>query len=102
MVRADELSSPAIIEGLASGNFYASTGVILTEVEVSKEAIRVEVEQVHDLVYTTSFTGPEAVSLDEIVGTEAAYEIRGGEGYVRATVRASSGQKAWTQPVFVE
>ena len=102
MVRADELSSPAIVEGLASGSFYASTGVTLTELEVSKGAIRVEIEQEHDFVYTTSFTGAKGVSLDEVVGREAAYEVRGGEGYVRATVRASSGQKAWTQPVFVK
>ena len=101
MVRADELSSPAIVEGLASGSFYASTGVVLTELDVSKDAIRVEIAQERDFIYTTSFTGPAAVSHAEVVGTEAAYEIRGGEGYVRATVRASSGQKAWTQPVFV-
>ena len=101
MVRADELSSEAVVEGLAAGSFYASTGVTLTELEISKDAIRLAIEQERDFVYTTSFTGSEAVSLHDVVGTEAAYQIRGREGYVRATVKASSGQRAWIQPVFL-
>ncbi len=101
MVRADELSSEAVVEGLAAGSFYSSTGVTLTELEISNDAIRLAIDQERDFVYTTSFTGPGAVLLHEVVGREADYEIRGGEGYVRATVRASSGQKAWAQPVFL-
>jgi hypothetical protein len=30
------------------------------------------------------------------------YDIVGSEGYVRARVRDSNGQTAWTQPVFVK
>jgi len=39
--------------------------------------------------------------LAEVAGASAHYEIRGDEGYVRATVTDSNGRRAWTQPVRV-
>ena len=35
MVQADELTQEAIVDGLASGRFYSSTGVTLTRLECS-------------------------------------------------------------------
>ena len=40
MVQADELTQDAIVDGLASGRFYASTGVTLARLECSAESIR--------------------------------------------------------------
>ena len=101
MVRAAELSSEAIVEALASGEFYASTGVTLAELEVSGESIRLEIEQERDFVYATRFTGRDGAPLSESAGLKATYRVRGDEGYVRATVASSTGAKAWTQPTFV-
>ena len=101
MVRAAELSSEAIVEALASGEFYASTGVTLTELEVSGESIRLEIEQERDFVYATRFTGRDGAPLSESAGLKAIYRMRGDEGYVRATVASSTGARAWTQPTFV-
>ena len=101
VVRATELSAEAIIEALASGDFYASTGVMLAEVEVSPESVLLQIEQQSDWMYTTAFTGRGGVVLDEQAGLEVTYRVRGDEGYVRATVRSSNGVKAWTQPVFL-
>ena len=101
MVRAAGLTREAIVEALASGDFYASTGVTLVKFEVSEESIHLGIEQVRDSVYSTRFTGRDGVVLAECTGLEAAYHIRGDEGYVRATVASSSGTRAWTQPAFV-
>ena len=101
MVRAAELSGEAIVEALASGEFYASTGVTLTELEVSGESIRLEIEQERDFVYATRFTGRDGAPLSESAGLKATYRMRGDEGYVRATVASSTGAKAWSQPTFV-
>ena len=59
MVQADELTQDAIVDGLASGEFYASTGVTLTRLERSADGIRLEIEQERDLIYTTRFTGKD-------------------------------------------
>ena len=100
MVQADELTQDAIVDGLASGRFYASTGVTLTRLECSPEGISLEIEQERDFIYTTRFTGKDGELLAEITGLTAEYSADGPEDYVRATVMSSSGPRAWTQPVF--
>ena len=99
-VRASELSKDAIVEALASGDFYASTGVSFAELSLSQESIHLAIEAEKDYVYAISFTGRNGVLLAESGGLEATYRVRGDEGYVRATARSSSGARAWTQPVF--
>ena len=101
VARASELSKAAILDSLASGDFYASTGVQLPTLEVSKESIALEIEPGVMQTYTTTFIGRGGAKLAEETGPEASYRIRGDEGYVRARVDSSAGARAWTQPVFV-
>ena len=101
MVRASELTRDAIVEALASGEFYASTGLALDELDISHQTISLRIAQDHDFVYTTRFIGRDGHVYAEVVGTEAEYSLQGNEGYVRASVGSSSGGRAWTQPVFV-
>ena len=100
MVQADELTQEAIVDGLASGSFYASTGVTLTRLECSADGIALEIDEERDFIYTTRFTGKDGAVLAESTGPTAEYEANGDEDYVRATVMSSSGPHAWTQPVF--
>lgn len=100
MVRAVALSVEAIMDGLASGAFYSSTGVTLSTLDVSQDSIRLTVEQEPGLIYATRFTGKGGAILAEVSGVEAEYSPRGDEGYVRATVLSSSGARAWVQPVM--
>lgn len=101
MVQAEELSTEAIVEALASGRFYASSGVTLETVEAGPDRLALKVQPTRDFIFTTSFIGRDGKVYAQSVGTEASYSIRGDEGYIRAVVTSSSGQKAWTQPVFV-
>lgn len=100
-VRAAELSQDAIVDGLATGEFYASSGVVLKELEASEDCIRLEIEPEPFRLYTTRFTGKDGKLLAEVDGNEAEYVPTGDEGYVRAVVTSSGHMKAWTQPVFL-
>ena len=102
VVRAKELTVDAIVDGLATGEFYSSTGIVLTELERSDESVYLEIEEEKDFIFTTIFSGKDGIVLAEETGPCPSYSIKGDEGYVRATVRSSSGGKAWTQPVFVK
>jgi len=102
VVRSTELSKEAIVEGLASGEFYSSTGVDLAELEADREAVRLRIEEQSGKVYATRFIGKDGLLLAEVAGLEAEYRVRGDEGYVRALVVSSGNTKAWTQPVFTE
>ena len=101
VVRADELTVDAIVNGLATGEFYSSTGVTLEELVSTDERISLAIEQYATCLYSTVFSGPDGNVFAEREGLEPTYEIQGDEGYVRATVHSSLGVKAWTQPVFV-
>ena len=100
-VRAAELSQDAIVDGLATGEFYASSGVALKDLEASEDGIRLEIDPEPFRLYTTRFTGKDGRLLAEVDGNEAEYVPRGDEGYVRAVVTSSGHMKAWTQPVFL-
>ena len=100
-VWADELSSETILDGLASGDFYSSTGVDLAELESSQESISLRIEPQADFMYSTTFVGRDGKRLAETSGLEASYEPRGDEGYIRAVVKSSSGTRAWIQPMFL-
>lgn len=102
MVAARELSVDAIVEALATGDFYFSTGVTLRSNATTKTEISFEIQEERDFIYKTIFSGQHGDILSQSVGASASYKITGNETYVRATVYSSSGEKAWTQPVFVE
>ena len=101
-VRATELTQEAIIEGLETGQFYASTGVTLSDLHFSRQSIALSIEPYDASLYSTSFIGSGGKVLETQDGLEAAYRIRGDEGYVRAQVADSGNRKAWTQPVFLD
>ena len=102
VVRSIELSKEAIVDSLASGDFYSSTGVALAELDVAPDIVRLRIEQQMDLLYGTRFIGKDGVVLAEVAGLEAEYRIEGDEGYVRAVVVSSGNARAWTQPVFTD
>ena len=48
-----------------------------------------------------SFIGQDGKLLARSFDPKATYEAKESDGYFRATVRASDGARAWTQPVFL-
>lgn len=101
MVRADTLTAPAILEAVRRGDFYASTGVTLSELALTGHTITVAVSPVYDSRYTIEFIGRGGRVLDTVYDRRAAYSIRGDEGYVRVRISDSNGRKAWTQATRV-
>ncbi len=99
VVRAGSLSRKNIMEALAAGDFYSSSGVELAELETSAQTILLSIKQVGTLKYTTDFLGAKGKLLGRIYGLNAAYKIKGNEPYVRAVVHCSNGDDAWVQAV---
>ena len=102
VVRAGELTQDAIVDGIERGDFYASTGVELDELEIDDEGIHLRVHQHEDWEYAVTFTGRGGTTFGQVAGTDASYRFRGDEGYIRATVTSANPDKAWTQPVFIK
>ena len=106
VVRASALTREAILAGLNSGDFYASTGVMLKDIQTTSESLTVEIQP--DAVATgspkrfrTVFVGKDGGVLAVSNQNPASYKFKGIETYVRARIEDSGGRRAWTQPVFL-
>jgi hypothetical protein len=101
VVRAPRLETRALLDALERGDFYASTGVELRDIQSGAREIVVDVRTTTYSKYRVQFIGREGRLLAEETTLPARYTIRGEEGYVRAKVVESNGRLAWTQPIAV-
>ncbi len=117
MVRAAELTPGALRESYERGDFYASTGVLLEDLQVTGRKVTLRVAEEAGIAYTVRFIGarpaedglPEPVVLLETSANPAVYRFSGDELYVRATILSSKPhplpntpgevERAWIQPV---
>lgn len=95
MVRARR-EPQTIVDALARGRFYASTGVVLQRAEVVDGELVVEVAAVDKGTYTIAFIENGAV-VARVSGKSARRSVPQ-TGYVRAVVTRGDGKKAWVQP----
>ncbi len=110
MVRSPQLTGNGITKAMLDGDFYATTGVLLRDVNFDKQAgkLSVEVQPQQGVEYTIEFIGTmagafdasapveELIKSDEIGkvlltvnGEKASYELTGKELYVRSVVTCS-------------
>jgi len=104
-VQAESLSAPSIMDSIKDGDFYASTGVYLAELDTSANSINISISTDEDdpaklTEYVTTITGYEGDILHETDSLHVNYELSKNTHYARATIKSSGGFKAWTQPVF--
>jgi hypothetical protein len=101
-VRAARLDTKLILDALERGDFYASTGVELTDCQVTATTMTVTVRKTAFSKYRVQFIGKGGKLLKEELDSPATYTFARGEGYVRAKVIESNGRIAWGQPVVVK
>jgi len=118
VVRARYLTPEKILKAMQKGDFYASTGVVLKDVEFHGDTLSIEIQPAPGVTYRTQFIGtlagydpktsprspdPKAdltlkysddvgKVLSEQAGTKASYKLTGNELYVRAKVISSAKQ----------
>ena len=98
MVNAPALTKDDIKENIRKGNFYATTGVILNDINTTRSKITI-ISKNGD---TITFIEMYGKTLSTVSGNKATYRIKGDENYVRAKITNSEGEMAWTQPVKVK
>jgi hypothetical protein len=101
VVRAAALSPRLILEAMERGDFYASTGVELSDYRATASEMTVTVKKKSYEKYRIQFIGRAGAMLQETLDSPATYTFRGTEGYVRARVLDSNGGIAWTQPLML-
>jgi hypothetical protein len=101
-VRARTLSIDALRDALERGDFYASTGVTLSEITRLPDGVRLRIQPEAPMKYTIEFIGTSGQVLKTSFENPAAYTFAAVDRYVRARVISSGGEMAWTQPIFRE
>lgn len=114
MVKADSLSPSALIRAMEKGDFYATTGVVLDEIEVRERVIHVDVKEEEGVHYEIQFIGATGQDQDTqilktVSGPEATFELNDDYAFVRAKIISDKPKEnpfeegdfetAWTQPV---
>jgi len=118
MVRAQYLTPEHLIRAMKAGDFYASSGVTLRDVQwdPDRRKLSVAIQGEPGVTYTTEYLVTTAdAELDQIgrvamstQDLESSYRLADGESIVRAVVTSSLApvdpifddqkQQAWTQP----
>lgn len=127
MVRADALTPDAIAEAMYHGDFYATSGVMLSQLDsgqggisvtVDEEATNRELESTFvsghkvdegEAGYVIEFIGDGGEVLKEVKGVTASTEVSSASSYTRAKItftrKSADGFEnfyCWTQPVFTD
>ncbi len=89
----------AILRAIATGRFYASTGVSLTRAEVWDDALEIEVASPGTGQHLIRYIGTGGRVLLDVTADRARFPLTGVSGYVRAVVIRDDGARAWIQPV---
>jgi hypothetical protein len=100
VVRAPKLEARALLDAMERGDFYASTGVELTDYRADARSMTVTVKKTTFSKYRIQFIGEGGKVLQEATDSPATYTFKGTEKYVRAKVIESNGAIAWCQPAF--
>jgi hypothetical protein len=97
MVESPALTKEDIKENIREGNFYATTGIVLKDYQVTENSIKVDSENGSSII----FIGRNGKVLEKVKGPKASYHFNGDEYYVRVKITNDEGKSAWTQPVFI-
>lgn len=103
VVRVDERTPAAIGEALATGLFYASTGVTVVDVEADDGRVAIETVDAERI----RLVSDHGVVQQTVQGSRATFRVpdqlvHGSDhSYVRVECDGLGGTMAWTQPVFL-
>lgn len=100
-VKAASLTAEDIMDSIRKGYFYSSTGPTIEEILIDEEGlISVECSPVKSITFvSTPSLGMKFHARDEPL-TQATYEGRDGETYVRVEVTDFEGRTAWSNPIY--
>lgn len=104
VVQAEERTLEAITEALATGRFYASTGVTVKQIDISGAELTIETADADRIRLITD----HGVVQQTVSGSTATFIIpeqlvyREEHEYVRIECAGRGGDMAWLQPFFLE
>ena len=85
------------MDALRHGRFYASTGVVISNIQIEGTTVRIETENAERIVALQEIGKRFAQSDSNTIEVEIPPEA----GYVRFECWGKGERFAWTQPLFI-
>ncbi len=109
MVRAAELTTPAVLEALRTGAFYSTMGPEIVDLDIraadgsaAGREVVVRCSPAQAITFKAQRSrGRHVLAPAGERLTEAAFPLTGSERYVRVEITAPDGKKAWSNPLFL-
>jgi hypothetical protein len=103
MVKANSLNKEEIINAINKGLFYSSTGPDLDNIEIDNKKIYIKCSPVKriDLVSNPTL-GDVLIVRNGKSLTEVEFKINKCAKYIRIQIEDFEGQKAWSNPFYLE
>jgi len=100
MVRAREFRTECIVESLLAGRFYASTGLLIADIELSEDHVTVTCPEATTITALTNGARGQRRTLVQEPISPARFEIDERARYVRIECEDAGGRRAWTNPLI--
>lgn len=106
VVKAEKLTQDAIVTAIMEGNFYSSAGPEIFDWGVKDGRAYVTCSPVNRVNfiagnYVNAGTTVMCDSIEETM-TEASFQLRGNESYIRIECMDKHGKTAWTNAIFLK
>jgi len=101
VVNAPELSPPALMEAIHTGNFYASTGPDFHDITGDEAHVIVHTSPIQFArLVGPGYHGQRVGNFDGTLFTETTFEIPQEWDYVYLEIEDNRGKRAWTNTLF--
>ena len=103
MAKLPELTEAAVMSAIKSGRFYASNGPTIHDISVKDGKISVSTSEVKVINFIANVSSGRSITAkgDEVL-TQAEYQLRGSEKYIRVECFDGNGRGAWSNPVVFD
>jgi len=101
-VRAESLDPAALLAALKAGHYYASTGPEIHSIVLGDGQITIGCSPASKILVTGPVPGKQFRAGDGLTGCSLPLDIFLASSYIRVTVTDASGQRAWTNPIWLD
>jgi len=101
-VKAESLTTDSLMASIRRGLFYSSTGPEIRDIHFGEDRIYVSTSPAKTISFVSNSGLGERHTAEGGYLTEAAYTLRGTEGYVRVELSDKNGRTAWSNPIYME
>lgn len=101
MVNAEK-NEESILRAIENGNFYPSTGPLISDYRRAGDRLQIKTSQVKNIIFYSNVRRCKNIMADD--GGDISfgeYDIRSDDRYVWAKIVDAEGKTAWTQPIYL-